>query len=199
MKGTRITPAYAGKSHRLHPDGRWCWDHPRVCGEKKAVPVIHKSCIGSPPRMRGKESAKFYTQDISRITPAYAGKSFRRRSSAYCPEDHPRVCGEKCGSESLHRQHRGSPPRMRGKGIIVDPSALPLRITPAYAGKSAVCPPILSSCRDHPRVCGEKQAALCKAKGKIGSPPRMRGKDIVVKGHSSKEGITPAYAGKSDS
>ena len=25
---------------------------------------------------------------------------------------------------------------MRGKGIIVDPSALPLRITPAYAGKS---------------------------------------------------------------
>ena len=115
MKGTRITPAYAGKSHRLHPDGRWCWDHPRVCGEKKAVPVIHKSCIGSPPRMRGKESAKFYTQDISRITPAYAGKSFRRRSSAYCPEDHPRVCGEKHDLAVDEAAEHGSPPRMRGK------------------------------------------------------------------------------------
>ena len=177
MKGTRITPAYAGKSHRLHPDGRWCWDHPRVCGEKKAVPVIHKSCIGSPPRMRGKESAKFYTQDISRITPAYAGKSFRRRSSAYCPEDHPRVCGEKCGSESLHRQHRGSPPRMRGKGIIVDPSALPLRITPAYAGKRTAKALEIARMRDHPRVCGEKTKASILVVPSWGSPPRMRGKD----------------------
>ena len=26
----------------------------------------------------------------------------------------------------------------------------------------------------------------------------MRGKDIAIKGHTTKEGITPAYAGKSD-
>ncbi len=53
---TGITPAYAGKS--LIPD--FCvdfiWDHPRVCGEKSLHLSKLRDFLGSPPRMRGKES-----------------------------------------------------------------------------------------------------------------------------------------------
>ena len=50
-------------------------DHPRLCGEK--VRNVLKSIIiqGSPPPMRGKASPFRQFQRLSRITPAYAGKS----------------------------------------------------------------------------------------------------------------------------
>ena len=70
-----ITPAYAGKSpdnHRLTFAPR---DHPRLCGEKH---LLHQDFLfldGSPPPMRGKESASLAATAGDRITPAYAGKS----------------------------------------------------------------------------------------------------------------------------
>ena len=74
VKVNGITPAYAGKRlFQLH--GVYlCRDHPRVCGEK-----IHstKNCfpvLGSPPRMRGRESDGYATAKDYGITPAYAGK-----------------------------------------------------------------------------------------------------------------------------
>ena len=71
-----ITPAYAGKSCRPEaavPDLR---DHPRVCGEKKVMRGAKDKRMGSPPRMRGKEKGGVKMALISRITPAYAGKSW---------------------------------------------------------------------------------------------------------------------------
>ena len=52
---TGITPACAGKSLGKAKRRCWLWDHPRVCGEKRAdgVPVIPGA--GSPPRVRGKD------------------------------------------------------------------------------------------------------------------------------------------------
>ena len=71
----------------------------------------------------------------------------------------------------------GSPPRMRGKEVVVDGPRILRGITPAYAGKRAF-------------------AAFCSAFA-AGSPPRMRGK--VIRGLVTRitSGITPAYAGKS--
>ena len=51
---TRITPAYAGKSHRSAAQQRAGRDHPRVCGEKFFVVLVRLFGLGSPPRMRGK-------------------------------------------------------------------------------------------------------------------------------------------------
>ena len=51
---------------------------------------------------------------------------------------------------------------------------------------------------DHPRLCGEKKWFMTKKTFMAGSPPPMRGKEVV---HDQKDlhgGITPAYAGKSD-
>ena len=71
----RITPAYAGKSGytRRRTSGRW--DHPRLCGEKLSVGLCSDKMTGSPPPMRGKEKSGRKTETMSRITPAYAGKS----------------------------------------------------------------------------------------------------------------------------
>ena len=172
----RITPAYAGKSHRGSRGGLLQKDHPRVCGEK-FEPGLHSWCVkGSPPRMRGKASFFGISQPGVRITPAYAGKSYTGKTPNVTFKDHPRVCGEKSTASSKRLRGMGSPPRMRGKACCLMISSARLRITPAYAGKSTSNRP--------------------NSQPGLGSPPRMRGK--ALGGHDAGEGlgITPAYAGK---
>ena len=53
--------------------------------------------VGSPPRMRGKESLHTPTCRNTGITPAYAGKSAYKNRLFLSGRDHPRVCGEKKG------------------------------------------------------------------------------------------------------
>ena len=67
--------------------------------------------------MRGKVAQFYFSQIVYRITPAYAGKSFRHLSSATIQQDHPRLCGEKGRRLFLVLLHMGSPPPMRGKGV----------------------------------------------------------------------------------
>ena len=75
ISSARITPAYAGKS--LHVDDLFQRnrDHPRLCGEKIFYFSICGGGTGSPPPMRGKVWLIIIVQSITRITPAYAGKS----------------------------------------------------------------------------------------------------------------------------
>ena len=49
---------------------------------------------------------------------------------------------------------------------------------------------------DHPRVCGEKVRLPHLVLNRLGSPPRMRGKEYPVPPQFPGLGITPAYAGK---
>ncbi len=91
----RITPAYAGKSNYIKTGGQSQKDHPRVCGEKGAGACRFRSFSGSPPRMRGKGSWSSSVLLMIGITPAYAGKSNRRREVLHRHGDHPRICGEK--------------------------------------------------------------------------------------------------------
>ena len=51
--------------------------------------------------------------------------------------------------------------------------------------------------RDHPRVCGEKAVFDMCSCHSLGSPPRMRGKDVQPCRFGVAVRITPAYAGKS--
>ena len=110
--------------------------------------------------------------------------------------DHPRVCGEKSYQDSQHGCQSGSPPRMRGKDANGLNMLSNLGITPAYAGKRPSRLRRDHERRDHPRVCGEKLILAETCKARLGSPPRMRGKEggNLVRNRSS--GITPAYAGK---
>ena len=152
-----ITPAYAGKSTGKSSTLALNWDHPRVCGEKLLSLGVNLTRLGSPLRMRGKDSQFRITRSWWTITPAYAGKRRCKAASVWLFRDHPRVCGEKPAVCSAVARQWGSPPRMRGKANI------------------AIFRPW--SMQDHPRVCGEKKYKTIKGKPTTGSPPRMRGKE----------------------
>ena len=87
---------------------------------------------------------------------------------------------------------------MRGKVLRTSPRLALSGITPAYAGKSHSKRTREKINGDHPRLCGEKAVVGNYNRIFVGSPPPMRGKEVV---HDQKDlhgGITPAYAGKSD-
>ena len=194
-----ITPAYAGKRIGLaavRVDHR---DHPRVCGEKATGNNSQTAANGSPPRMRGKVQKRCSHIRVKGITPAYAGKSLAVSHSRHSAEDHPRVCGEKVPDTGHPENDGGSPPRMRGKESKFPTMAQPSGITPAYAGKSVKFCPHSPFLKDHPRVCGEKAGLAVSLAGRLGSPPRMRGKVYPAARQFRQLGITPAYAGKSGS
>ena len=147
--------------------------------------------------MRGKGITQKNANPAKRITPAYAGKSYRRISAYPIHQDHPRLCGEKFEFYVDFVHDKGSPPPMRGKEVTHQAPLLPNRITPAYAGKSLQNIPCTFGFRDHPRLCGEKPALEFCILRPSGSPPPMRGKGHSPSRRMSKDGITPAYAGKS--
>ena len=109
------------------------------------------------------------------------------------------MCGEKSRPFVGPCQRSGSPPRVRGKerdvGHLLDAGG----ITPACAGKSFLPLRSQQPARDHPRVCGEKWPLFARIASAIGSPPRVRGKELETLKAAEKQGITPACAGKSRS
>ena len=90
----------------------------------------------------------------------------------------------------------GSPPHTRGKYGRPDRHALPLRITPAYAGKIPAGRAPRSAFQDHPRIRGENPDMAKQKKAPPGSPPHTRGKSPRRWRRSMPQRITPAYAGK---
>ena len=132
----RITPACAGKRRAGAFGSTRTGDHPRLRGEK--LPYTRRIYIrlGSPPLARGKVS-NFPDQCVNfRITPACAGKSENVKSKDMASWDHPRLRGEKVFLYEIEKQTEGSPPLARGKAVPDTRVILPIRITPACAGKS---------------------------------------------------------------
>ena len=147
--------------------------------------------------MRGKVACIRRYQRPPGITPAHAGKSQPHMLVVIIDRDHPRACGEKKFVSPCVRVCLGSPPRMRGKGRRQHTLHHRRGITPAHAGKSNGDDHERRNARDHPRACGEKAFRACICPSPLGSPPRMRGKEIAQGGSRHTFGITPAHAGKS--
>ena len=134
-----------------------------------------------------------------RITPAGAGKTYRREMKKKELRDHPRRCGENGHATLLYGRCNGSPPQVRGKLVDIVVWVVGLRITPAGAGKTIIYHRMHSESRDHPRRCGENKGGnhenlFCK-----GSPPQVRGKLSSSSSSSMSWRITPAGAGKTSS
>ena len=150
-----IIPAYAGSTSASLTTRTRTGDHPRVCGEHRALNALKYGPLGSSPRMRGALDGRELLVDVRGIIPAYAGSTARRASSSWRCRDHPRVCGEHHQTSLSKCMVMGSSPRMRGAPSIEAPCSSVIGIIPAYAGstfppRSPPSPPW-----DHPRVCGE--------------------------------------------
>ena len=172
----RITPADAGKTLFIVCRHRHGEDHPRGCGENVLYGFLCAFLQGSPPRMRGKRPDKAQYRREDRITPADAGKTRRLTPAFFANLDHPRGCGENPVFRLL--------PRML------------LWITPADAGKTHCSGGKGFRVWDHPRGCGENTFARSFRARLMGSPPRMRGKQLSSFKRTSFARITPADAGK---
>ena len=166
-------------------------------GEKIATAVQTTRHTGSPPRGRGKVLQRGMKQTELRITPAWAGKSYKNLFSAAMKKDHPRVGGEKFIVHVKPFFAVGSPPRGRGKAGSARCASGGDRITPAWAGKSTGGTDAGKQTQDHPRVGGEKTTLGCERQARTGSPPRGRGKARTLSRSAARPGITPAWAGKS--
>ena len=81
--------------------------------------------------------------------------------------------------------------------MFCPPQPLRFWITPACAGKSRRKTTDRFCSRDHPRVCGEKGHGSELRGRQVGSPPRVRGKEVRTQRSDIRSRITPAHAGKS--
>ena len=151
-----ITPACAGK--RAAPGlRRWyAWDHPRMCGEKALKSWLMSGDVGSPPHVRGKAGRQLGIGGLVGIIPACAGKRLCALLPMSQGKDHPRVCGEKFGTQNATVFLLGSPPRVRGKVRHPERNGFFAGITPARAGKRQTGRTLMLWSGDHPRVCEEK-------------------------------------------
>ena len=167
-----------------------------MCGEKPLLPFDAPMVKGSPPHVRGKAEERPRCGRAFWITPACAGKSMvvSRLKSRW--KDHPRMCGEKIQRKTKWNRQIGSPPHVRGKERNAVVTFKSFRITPACAGKSPTGVVWRLSRRDHPRMCGEKNAQLGENLAQTGSPPHVRGKVLLPLLQENADGITPACAGK---
>ena len=156
---TRITPARAGKTNDLFYRPGMVEDHPRACGENPSRSLGISAHSGSPPRVRGKQTDQMPALRRIGITPARAGKTSFRQVKPFRNKDHPRACGENPHDPLPCLVGQGSPPRVRGK--LPDDRVIRRgrRITPARAGKTAVCCRNRAASTDHPRACGENAPA----------------------------------------
>ena len=130
----RLTPANAGTTWLARPKTVGAAAHPRECGDDGFRHLRQTPIRGSPPRMRGRQTAREEWDYLRRLTPANAGTtdSSRRLNSAL--RAHPRECGDD-GSQELDADGcPGSPPRMRGRPGVTPISLPPRWLTPANAG-----------------------------------------------------------------
>ena len=128
------------------------------------------------------------------------GTHDRRVTSPLRTAVHPRVCGERVSWTISAPASDGSSPRMRGTHRR---PLLPPR--PSFAGSSPRMRGTLlfrelkvgrnRPTPVHPRVCGERVAALITGKRHSGSSPRMRGTRGTLVGLVGLFRFIPAYAG----
>ncbi len=154
-------------------------DHPRLRGEYRSSNAGINFTVGSPPPTRGILKDIAVSDMLLGITPAYAGNT--------------------CLSWKAYPCDPGSPPPTRGiltLNLILSFSA---GITPAYAGNTKLLMFTVMLIRDHPRLRGEYDVSIRSPILHEGSPPPTRGIRMKINLIKDTGGITPAYAGNTQS
>ncbi|SES04329.1 hypothetical protein SAMN05443377_1391 [Propionibacterium cyclohexanicum] len=98
-----LTPAFAGKTYPArycHPGRR---AHPRIRGEDGVLCCFCLLGLGSPPHSRGRPDHIEAGQTITRLTPAFAGKTRTTESGHHREKAHPRIRGEDSRGSSQMR------------------------------------------------------------------------------------------------
>ena len=174
-KVLRNTPAYAGKTQcSIHPVKRR-GKHPRLRGEDTPNCREARLPLETPPLTRGRRLKKAKPGVRHGNTPAYAGKTGRRRWFFFRSE---------------------TPPLTRGRQNRNDCNSQTDGNTPAYAGKTAQFGDFTSGYEKHPRLRGEDPTLGKRRTQPSETPPLTRGRRRERGIRRGGGGNTPAYAGK---
>ena len=109
-----ITPACAGTTGFSVCSTAGSGDHPRMCGDHLNTEYNGTHSWGSPPHVRGPQSATKVVASLWGITPAGAGTTSFSLPGATVMRDHPRMCGDHLVPYQYSSVTVGSPPHVRG-------------------------------------------------------------------------------------
>ena len=188
----RLIPAWAGKTTLMGRGESSCGAHPRVGGENPSAVCLIQSRYGSSPRGRGKPDLGGEIAHVSRLIPAWAGKTPRAARLQRLHRAHPRVGGENGGGWWDIQLGRGSSPRGRGKRRRGCRRVGAPRLIPAWAGKTKIAAGITRTTGAHPRVGGENAVVEVGGDEGAGSSPRGRGKPRKIKQGGARWRLIPA-------
>ena len=191
----RFIPACAGNARADLRGGIDPAVHPRVCGERRFALLAKSLANGSSPRVRGTRSTASPRFTVIRFIPACAGNAGVGRSATGRWAVHPRVCGERSRNSAMESSQSGSSPRVRGTLLIGEEMLPTKRFIPACAGNAHCRRKYPSTVPVHPRVCGEREAAIAVMKAWGGSSPRVRGTPLRIGRACGPLRFIPACAG----
>ena len=109
-----IIPACAGSTCRASSPRRCARDHPRMCGEHRAIHDHLSVNEGSSPHVRGAHLQQHRTVVDRGIIPACAGSTCPLSDCIAPQGDHPRMCGEHMSCRLYCQRRWGSSPHVRG-------------------------------------------------------------------------------------
>ena len=150
----RIIPARAGFTDVSKSVSIWESDHPRSRGVYHFRLVAAQVDEGSSPLARGLRRAAINWGSGSRIIPARAGFTARRRCPRRRPRDHPRSRGVYVQVTGAAFDPKGSSPLARGLPGYRIACVRDGRIIPARAGFTTTNISETSISGDHPRSRG---------------------------------------------
>ena len=172
--------------------------------------------VETPPLTRGRLGLYGQPLEVTRNTPAYAGKTDQQIVLTNHDGKHPRLRGEDPIPPPSDDEVPETPPLTRGRHAAAIRKGGVGGNTPAYAGKTDRPTPESSGRWKHPRLRGE-DFFLCapfalpletprlrgEDRNEIVSmlnagetPPLTRGRQNFVGADDLADGNTPAYAGK---
>ena len=171
----RFIPACAGNAIRRAAPKLYQPVHPRIRGERRRVREDAYDPTGSSPHTRGTLPHGQTRRFRARFIPAYAGNALRKMQSQHQSSVHPRIRGERCAFVRIDAFVNGSSPHTRGTRYPHLIRAADHRFIPAYAGNAICCVISLTPLTVHPRIRGERPAALLPWLAWAGSSPHTRG------------------------
>ena len=191
----RFTPTCVGttsSSGVLMPPGTV---HPHVCGDDNVRLGPAGGRFGSPPRVWGRLPRWRFAWRGARFTPTCVGTTQQPRRGRGAAPVHPHVCGDDTREAPPSFPTSGSPPRVWGRRRPVVIVVSVMRFTPTCVGTTRTAHPCHHLAAVHPHVCGDdSRAASCDLMAS-GSPPRVWGRQTLLRHLAWTTRFTPTCVG----
>ncbi len=170
--------------------------HPHACGERICTAASLGPSFGSSPRVWGKDRAAGAPRPDERFIPTRVGKGVPSPCPHAASSVHPHACGERLRGFAVRPVHRGSSPRVWGKGGELELALRHGRFIPTRVGKGHNPPLEPTQGSVHPHACGERKGYGRLGFLRAGSSPRVWGKAGGQAGSDAGIRFIPTRVGK---